>query len=222
MIRRFFPVLLALATPLASCGSSHTQGEMGRADFSYVGFLAKDDPLDAPFLAGEDVTVRIALHSGARDATIAVSSSDAAVLVVKGFGRGAAPGEWQAVVHGASVGTAKLVVAGSDGKALDQVAMSTADAAKIVAPGALSLSVGETKHVDAEVQDKDGHAVHAGPSLAWTLDSDPAIFWAPLDLKTGPVAASGEALDLRGNRPGATALRGAVGRARADVSVTVK
>lgn len=221
MTRQFLFLALCLGCTNNPYGA-HSGGDNGKADFSYVGFVAPDEALDRPFVTGASVEVRIRLHSDVRDTPITVTSADTSTLYVKSFGKGVDRGEWQTLVTGVKVGSAKLVVNGPDGKPLDTIAMTIADAAKIVAPSDVSMSVGETKHVDTHVEDKDGHALHVASDLAWTMDTDVAVFYAKLDQQTGQVNDVGDALDLQGKRPGATTLHGRVGNVKIDLPVSVK
>lgn len=218
---RFFAVGFALLGCSNSPYGAHSGGDMGKADFSYVGFVAPDEALDRPFLTGAGVQVRIRLHSDVRDTPIIVTSADASILDVKSFGKGADRGEWQALVNGVKLGTAKIVVNGPDGKPLDTIAMTVVDPAKIVAPSDVSMSVGDIKHIDTHVEDKDGHSIHVGSDLAWNIEQDVAIFVPALEQQTGPSNEVGEELDLRGNRPGASTIHGHVGAVKVDFPVTV-
>ncbi len=205
---------------VAACGSTHSGGDMGKAEFSYAGFLG-DEPLDQPFLDGSQVTIRIRLHSDVRDTPISVTSGDSSVVSVRSFGRGTDRGEWQSVVLGAKVGSAKIALNGPDGKALDTISLSVADPAKIVAPTALSMSVGGQQRLETRVEDKDGHTIYVSSSLEWTLDADVATFYAPLDRRTGQTHNLGSIVNLRGNRPGAATLHGQVGKVSVDLPVSV-
>jgi hypothetical protein len=218
---QFSWLVLALACTNNPYGA-HSTGDSGKADFSYAGFVAPDEALDRPFTTGAGVEVRIRLHSDVRDTSITVSSGDSSILYVKSFGKGVDRGEWQTLVSGMKVGTAKLIVNGPDGKPLDTIAMTVADPAKIVAPGDVSMSVGEKKHVDTHVEDKDGHTLHVSSDLTWTLDRDVAIFDAALDQQTGQVHDVGIGVDLRGNHPGAANMHGQIGNVNVDLPVSVK
>lgn len=192
---------------------------MGKAAFSYAGFI-EEQAVDQPFLAGAEATIRIHLNGDVRDTPISVASGDSSTLFVRSFGR-AARGEWQSVVFGAKIGSAKLVVNGPDGKPLDTISLSIADPVKIVAPSAVGVSVGGTQRVETSVLDKDGHTIHVSSSLEWTLDADVATFYAPLEPQTGPTRAVGTIVDLRGSHPGATTLHGQVGKISVELPVSV-
>jgi len=194
---------------------------MGKADFSYAGFIGGDENLDHAFLTGADVTIRIRLHSDVRDTVITVTAADPATFKVSSFGRGTDRGEWQAVVHGVKPGSAKLDANGPDGKPLDTVSLSVSDPAKIITPGDVSISVGDTKRIETHVEDKDGKTLHVGTTLEWTLDADVATFYSQLGQQSGVTSDVGTVLDMRGNRPGPTTLRGHVGSTHAELNVTV-
>lgn len=194
---------------------------MGNADFSYAGFVGGDENLEHAFLSGSDATIRIRLRADVRDTALTVTSADSATLAVSSFGRGTDRGEWQAVVHGVKVGSTKLSANGPDGKPLDTISLAIGEAAKIVAPESVVLSVGDKKRIEARVEDKDGKTLRVTSSLEWTLDADVATFYSPLGQQSGQTKDSGTIIDLLGNRPGPTLMRGRVGSATIELNVTV-
>lgn len=218
--RWFFPIAV-LCTACGPAWSSHSGGDSGKADFSYAGFVVGDENLDHAFLTRSDVTIRIRLHDDVRDTPITVTSADTATFTVSSFGRGTDRGEWQALVHGVKVGSAKLQTNGTDGKPLDTISLAVGEASKIVAPDNVVMSVGDKKRIETHVEDKDGKTLHVNGNLSWTLDTDVATFYSALDRQSGSTNDVGTIVDLEGNRPGPTLMHGRVGGAKIDVNVTV-
>src|SRR5260221_11780765 len=99
MVSRWFSAFVLIGLGCGSSWNQHSGGDMGKADFSYAGFIVGDENLDHAFLTGADVTLRIRLHSDVRDTALTVTSADPGTFTVSSFGRGTDRGEWQAIVH---------------------------------------------------------------------------------------------------------------------------